>query len=74
VPRVTLTLPVLNAAREVVFLATGRDKADAVARAFGDPPDRTAPAALVAPTAAGTLTVLLDRAAAERLPAHIHGT
>jgi 6-phosphogluconolactonase len=74
VPRVTLTLPVLNAAREVVFLATGRDKADAVARAFGDPPDRTAPAALVAPTAAGTLTVLLDRAAAKRLPAHIHGT
>jgi 6-phosphogluconolactonase len=66
VPRVTLTLPVLNAARQVVFLVTGTDKAAAAARAFADTPDPRTPASLVAP-AAGTLTVLIDRSAAERL-------
>lgn len=67
VPRVTLTLPVLNAAREVVFLVSGAGKADAVARAFGggdgDPP---VPASLVRPES-GRLTVLLDPPAAARL-------
>ena len=67
VPRVTLTLPVLNAAHHVVFVVTGAEKADAVARAFGDVPDPRTPASLVAPTA-GTLTVLMDQAAAQRLP------
>jgi 6-phosphogluconolactonase len=68
VPRVTLTLPVLDAAREVVFLIAGADKADAVARAFGDAPGLDAPASLVRPSK-GTLTVLLDGAAAARLGA-----
>jgi 6-phosphogluconolactonase len=67
VPRVTLTLPALNAAREVVFLISGADKADAVARAFGDAPGPDAPSSLVDPTD-GTLTVLLDEPAAARLP------
>lgn len=66
VPRVTLTLPVLNAAREIVFLVTGEDKATAVRRAFAGPPDPDAPASLVAP-ASGSLTVLLDVAAAGEL-------
>jgi len=66
--RVTLTLPVLNAAREVLFLISGADKADAVARAFGDAPDPSAPASLVRPER-GALTVLLDEPAAARLPA-----
>jgi 6-phosphogluconolactonase len=66
VPRVTLTLPVLNAAREVVFLISGADKADAVARAFGDAPGPDAPASLVRPEP-GALTVLLDPPAATRL-------
>jgi 6-phosphogluconolactonase len=66
VPRISMTLPCLNAARHVVFLATGADKAQAVARAFGDPPDLSAPAARVQPTA-GSLTVLLDEAAAGAL-------
>lgn len=68
VPRVTLTLPVLDAAREVVFLISGADKADAVARAFGDAPGLDAPSSLVSPDD-GALTVLLDAAAAARLPA-----
>jgi 6-phosphogluconolactonase len=67
VPRVTLTLPVLNAAREVVFLVTGQDKAPAVRRAFAGPPDPDAPASLIAPVS-GSLTVLLDAAAASELP------
>lgn len=66
VSRVTVTLPVLNAARDVVFLISGKDKADAVARAFGDAPGPDAPASLVRPDP-GRLTVLLDPAAAARL-------
>ncbi len=68
VPRVTLTLPALNAASEVVFLISGADKADAVARAFGDAPGPDAPSSLVSPSD-GALTVLLDAPAAARLPA-----
>lgn len=67
VPRVTLTLPVLDAAREVLFLIAGAGKADAVARAFGDePPGPEAPSSMVRPHP-GRLTVLLDPAAADRL-------
>ena len=67
VPRMTLTLPVLNAAHEIVFLVTGEDKAEAVARAFGGlRPGPEAPASLVRP-AHGSLTVLLDEAAAKHL-------
>ena len=49
-----------------MFLVTGKDKAKAVARAFGDSPDPTSPAAHVRPTA-GELLVLLDQAAAKEL-------
>jgi 6-phosphogluconolactonase len=61
VPRITLTLPALNAARHVVFLVTGENKRDAVRWAFVDE-DPTSPAAKVRPSA-GELTVLLDAAA-----------
>jgi 6-phosphogluconolactonase len=63
VSRITLTFPVVNASRKIVFLVTGEDKADAVARAFAGPPDPSAPASLVD----GEVTVLLDEAAARRL-------
>jgi 6-phosphogluconolactonase len=66
VPRVTLTLPVINAARAVLFLVAGADKAAAVERAFASEPHSDAPASLVAPES-GELTVLLDPAAAETL-------
>jgi 6-phosphogluconolactonase len=66
VPRISLTIPALNGARRVVFLVTGKDKAKAVARAFGDPADPSSPAAFVRPTA-GELTVILDEAAAKEL-------
>jgi 6-phosphogluconolactonase len=66
VPRISLTLPALANARQIVFLVTGSDKAKAVARAFGDPPDPTSPAAHVRPTA-GELLVLLDPPAAKEL-------
>ena len=63
VPRVTMTLPLFNTAREVVFLVSGADKAAAVKRAFGTPPDESSPAAHVRP-GAGTLTLILDADAA----------
>ena len=66
VPRVTLTLPVFNAAREVVFLIAGEDKATAIAGAFAEPVDTGLPAAHVRP-AAGELSLVLDRAAAAGL-------
>src|SRR3954471_21634051 len=66
VPRISLTLPALNAARSVVFLVTGADKAQAMKRAFGDPPDAASPAAHVRPRY-GELLVLCDAAAAQEL-------
>jgi 6-phosphogluconolactonase len=66
VPRISLTLPALANARRIVFLVTGADKAKAVARAFGDPPDPSSPAAHVRPNA-GELLVLLDPPAAKEL-------
>ena len=66
VARVTLTLPVFNAASEVVFLVTGADKADAVAGAFGGEPRPEAPASLVRPED-GRLVLLCDAGAAAKL-------
>jgi 6-phosphogluconolactonase len=68
VSRVSMTLPVLNAGREVVFLVAGADKAEAVERAFVGPSQRDAPGSLIAPES-GRLTAILDEAAAVRLPA-----
>jgi 6-phosphogluconolactonase len=62
VPRISLTLPAIDAARRVVFMVTGASKAEAMARAFGDPPDPDSPAARVRP--AGEHIVVCDQAAA----------
>jgi 6-phosphogluconolactonase len=63
VSRITLTLPAVNASNQIVFLVTGDDKADAVAKAFSGRRDPMAPASLVE----GNVTVLLDEGAARRL-------
>jgi 6-phosphogluconolactonase len=64
--RVTLTLPVINNARHVVFLVTGADKAEIVAEILAGKDGGRYPAARVAP-AEGILTWLLDAEAAGRL-------
>ncbi|HET7857015.1 MAG TPA: 6-phosphogluconolactonase [Gaiellaceae bacterium] len=66
IERVTMTLPVLCAAQQVVFLALGAEKADAVAGAFGSKPDPALPASLVR-SQDGETIVLLDAAAAAKL-------
>ncbi|XP_021106770.1 6-phosphogluconolactonase isoform X2 [Heterocephalus glaber] len=61
--RVTLTLPVLNSARTVVFVATGEGKASVLKRILEDKDAAPLPAALVQPHT-GTLRWFLDEAAA----------
>ena len=69
VPRVTMTFPALAHSREVLVLAEGSSKADAVAAAFGPEatPDPHVPSSMLAADAKN-LTVLLDREAATGLP------
>ena len=62
--RLTLTLPVLNAARQVIFLVSGKDKAPAVREVLkGNAPGAQYPAKLVRP-GADRLLWLLDQEAA----------
>lgn len=67
--RVTLTWPVINAARDVFFLIEGSAKADPVARVLtGQYQPETLPSQIIQPQN-GRLVFLLDRAAAAHLPA-----
>ncbi len=60
--RMTLTYPVLNRARAILFIVTGEDKAGALERLFRH--DTSIPAGRIANV---NVTVLADRAAAARL-------
>ena len=61
VARVTLTLPALNAATDVLFLVTGQRKTEALGRLLGLPGDHPLPAQRVSPR--GERLVFADRAA-----------
>jgi 6-phosphogluconolactonase len=66
--RVTLTSPVINQGREVVFLIGGADKAKVLSEVLtGKYDPETWPSQLVRPKS-GELLLLLDRAAAAQLP------
>ena len=65
--RITLTLPVLNAAARVLFLVSGRDKAAALRAVLAGPRrPRELPAQAVAPHD-GEVTWIVDREAASEL-------
>ncbi|HEY6837091.1 MAG TPA: 6-phosphogluconolactonase [Gaiellaceae bacterium] len=67
VERVTMTVPVLCSAPEVLFLVTGESKADAVERAFAQPPSHDTPSSLIR-SSEGRTRVVVDEAAASSLP------
>jgi 6-phosphogluconolactonase len=66
VDRVTMTVPVLCSARELVFIVTGERKAEAVERAFAQAPDPATPASLVR-SGSGRTRLVADAAAVSRL-------
>ena len=66
VDRITLTLQMLRAAGEVLFLIAGADKAEAARRAFTGEPSRDTPGSLVRAVNGKTVAVL-DTAAASLL-------
>lgn len=62
--RITLTLPVLNAAYELAFVCTGASKQKALADVLEQLPDHSRPASLVK-LADGPISWFVDRSAAE---------
>jgi 6-phosphogluconolactonase len=66
VDRVTLSLPTLRGAAEILFIVAGAEKADAVRRAFVEEPGPETPASLVR-AESGRTTAILDRAAAAKI-------
>jgi 6-phosphogluconolactonase len=66
--RITLTPPLLNRSRRILFLASGEAKAAALAQVLtGEPNPHLYPAQLIKPIA-GEVIWLVDRAAASNLP------
>jgi 6-phosphogluconolactonase len=68
VDRVTMTIQALRSAGEILFLLTGKEKAEAARRAFAEEPSPNTPASLVR-AENGKTVAILDRAAAAKLPA-----
>ena len=66
VDRYTMTLPVLNAAKQVIFLVSGTPKATMVKEILDSGTKRSLPARQVRPTS-GSVTWMLDKHAASRL-------
>lgn len=67
--RVTLTSPVINEGRKVIFLIGGADKTEVLSQVLSDKYDpETWPSQLIQPKS-GKLLMLLDQAAAAKLPA-----
>ena len=66
VERVTMTVPFLGAARQVLYLVLGEGKAEAARRAFVESPSPSTPASLVR-SAAGRTIAILDPPAARLL-------
>jgi 6-phosphogluconolactonase len=72
--RVTLTWPVINQGREVAFLIEGEKKAQVLQEVLQGPyQPETYPSQIIRP-ASGKLTLLLDTAAAAKLPEPVNGT
>jgi 6-phosphogluconolactonase len=71
--RLTLTSPVLNHARNILFMVTGETKADTLSHVLtGKNDPRKYPAQVINPTG-GELLWLVDRAAASLLPNRFTG-
>jgi 6-phosphogluconolactonase len=66
VDRVTMTIPVLESAPLVLFFVAGAERADAVRRAFAEPPSEATPASLIR-SKNGDTVVILDPGAAQEL-------
>jgi 6-phosphogluconolactonase len=66
VDRVTMTVPVLCSASELIFLVTGEGKAEAVERAFARPPGPATPGSLIR-SSTGRTRLVADSVAASRL-------
>ena len=66
VDRVTMTVPTLSSAPAVVFIVTGKKKAEALEHAFAHPPSPATPASLIRSTA-GRTSLIADAAAAAAL-------
>jgi 6-phosphogluconolactonase len=67
VERITLTFPVLNEAREILFLVSGENKAEALRDVLEGLPTREKRPAVGVQPVDGTLTWLVDEAAASQL-------
>lgn len=68
IDRVTLSLPTLRSAQEILFVVAGKAKAEAARRAFAEEPGPETPASLVR-ASSGRTTAILDRAAGAEIRA-----